>query len=520
MKTTVVDGEIVMVEGPHESTTRQGTQEAQGITKRPRFLPKKKKRKKTTTPKVKLSMNKRSKASVEEEGFEELAFEKDAAKKKASIEEEASEEEAMENDTPSKLQQLDMAFFGNVAPNEYSIEEEAGDVDVVVDSAKSTTNQMDCGEQVEEEKRKKCCNENCNEEAVVWPFKNAKRASRRIFGYCKSCNEVRLETMRVKRKESRGFISEEGARKKLYGWAQEAPVAFQECTEMPGYTADQVKLGFFNRDFLHSFVSAGRMMVGKEGTVSAAKHAWNAISHTSQPGSKTKPSGLYSLVGDELETPWEAKVGTMMGLRCDRHTNPHLFTLSYFVQMLKDELGITGEKSLQYKVKFGLVATVADYVQIPHQDCECNENNIHSWIFHVPICARGSYIYIWDVENMSKTLVHIPLGSFLVLREDVWHGGIVGGEGNVRVHGGIFEAWAFQSATKLTYPPANQGESLRNYKRAFDSVHNDQPIEYEKAISMVSDNQLEELEQMHQNICKSFPATTLFYAPLPLGEEN
>ena len=99
--------------------------------------------------------------------------------------------------------------------------------------------------------------------------------------------------MRVKRKESRVNISADLARKKLYGWGQEAPVCFQECKEMPGYTSDQVKMGFFNRDFLHSFVSAGRMMVGKEGTVAAAKHA---ISHTSQPGGKTKPSGLYSPV--------------------------------------------------------------------------------------------------------------------------------------------------------------------------------------------------------------------------------
>ena len=137
--------------------------------------------------------------------------------------------------------------------------------------------------------------------------------------------------MRVKRKESRGFISDNLARKKLYGWAQEAPVCFQECKEMPGYTSDQVKLGFFNRDFLHSFVSTGRMMVGKEGTVEAAKKAWHAISHTSQPGGKTKPSGLYSLVGDELEIPWEAKVGKMMGLRFNRHTNPHVYTLSYCV---------------------------------------------------------------------------------------------------------------------------------------------------------------------------------------------
>ena len=117
----------------------------------------------------------------------------------------------------------------------------------------------------------------------------------------------------------------------------------------------------------------------------------------------------------------------MMDLRCDRHTTPHLYTLSYFVQKLKDELDITGEKSLQYKLKFGLVATVADYVQIPHQDCKCNENNIHRWIFYVPMCARGSYIYIWDVKTMHKTLVHIPPGSFIVLREDVCYGGISGG---------------------------------------------------------------------------------------------
>ena len=84
----------------------------------------------------------------------------------------------------------------------------------------------------------------------------------------------------MKRKEGRGNISDKVARKKLYGWAQEAPVCFQECTEMPGYTLDQVKLGFFNRDFLHSFVSAQMMMVGKEGTVVAAKKSWNAISHT------------------------------------------------------------------------------------------------------------------------------------------------------------------------------------------------------------------------------------------------
>ena len=94
------------------------------------------------------------------------------------------------------------------------------------------------------------------------------------------------------------------------------------------------------------------------------------------------------------------------------------------------------------------------------------------------------------------------------------------GRGEYKSAWWIFEACAFQSASKLSYPPAKQGESLQKYREAFDAVHNNQPIDYKKDISMVSENQLEQLKQIYQNICKSFPATTLFYAPLPLGEEN
>ena len=214
----------------------------------------------------------------------------------------------------------------------------------------------------------------------------------------------------------------------------------------------------------------------------------------------------------------------MMGLSCDLHTNPHVFTLAHFVQSVKEELGIKGTNLLGYLVKIGLVATVADYVQMPHQDCDCR-NNQHSWIFHVPINEGGSYIYMWDVSDplgLKKTLVHIPLGSFLVLREDVWHSGIVGGEGNVRVHGGIFEAWAFNTTSQLVYPPVSKDNipNLKAYKKGFDDVHNKDPIDYENAVTMVSPKQAEQLKQMYLNLCKSFPVSTLFYAPLPHGDHD
>ena len=86
---------------------------------------------------------------------------------------------------------------------------------------------------------------------------------------------------------------------------------------MPCYSKDQVKLGFFSRDFLKEFVTAGRMMVGKESTVASAKAAvkWQAIAYTSQRDHKY--SGMYHLAKDELGKTWQTNVGKMMGLSCD-----------------------------------------------------------------------------------------------------------------------------------------------------------------------------------------------------------
>ena len=109
-----------------------------------------------------------------------------------------------------------------------------------------------------------------------------------------------------------------------------------------------------------------------------------------------------------------------------------------------------------------------------------------------------------------------------MLREDVWHSGIVGGEGNVRVHGGIFEAWAFNTTSLLTYPPVSKDQvpNLKAYKKGFDAVHNKDPIDYKNAITMVSDTQAQQLKLMYLNLCQSFPVSTLFYAPLPPGDHD
>ena len=91
-----------------------------------------------------------------------------------------------------------------------------------------------------------------------------------------------------------------------------------------------------------------------------------------------------------------------------------------------------------------------DYVQLSHLDCEVKEEN-HSWIFHVPICSRIIYLYVWGDLGNTKQLLKIPLGGFLALHDDVMHGGICGCPGNVRVHGGIFDSIAIETTNRLTY---------------------------------------------------------------------
>jgi len=100
---------------------------------------------------------------------------------------------------------------------------------------------------------------------------------------------------------------------------------------------------------------------------------------------------MYRLAEDELKKGWQQSAAAMMGTKINLTANQHIYALSFFVQKVKEEVGITGSGELDYKVKIGLVATVADYVQMPHLDRAMHANK-HSWIFHVPIYKYGMYL--------------------------------------------------------------------------------------------------------------------------------
>ena len=100
----------------------------------------------------------------------------------------------------------------------------------------------------------------------------------------------------------------------------------------------------------------------------------------------------------------------------------------------------------------GYVVTYKDYIQSPHLDI--NSSNLYSFMIHVPLCIEGGWIYVWergDGFNVNREMVHIPFGSMLVLRSDVWHGGIVGGKGNLRFHAAIMARDDLMSDDHLVY---------------------------------------------------------------------
>ena len=66
-------------------------------------------------------------------------------------------------------------------------------------------------------------------------------------------------------------------------------------------------------------------------------------------------------------------------------------------------------------------------------------------------------------------LVKITFGSILILREDVWHGGLIGGIGNVRLHNAIIANEHILSTKLLKYGSRNIKRELSGMKVDYSS---------------------------------------------------
>ena len=86
-----------------------------------------------------------------------------------------------------------------------------------------------------------------------------------------------------------------------------------------------------------------------------------------------------------------------------------------------------------YEETVEFIVTLDERLQIPHWDTEPSKDR-YGWIVHFPLTKEGSHINIWDESGQDCETFFIPFGGFLVLRDDVAHGGVFGDRGNLRAH--------------------------------------------------------------------------------------
>lgn len=65
----------------------------------------------------------------------------------------------------------------------------------------------------------------------------------------------------------------------------------------------------------------------------------------------------------------------------------------------------------------------------------------------VPLLLERSWLYVYDRE-MNDNMLHIPFGGYLVLRDDIYHGGFYDTPGNIRMqitllHKNYFDSFAY-----------------------------------------------------------------------------
>ena len=104
----------------------------------------------------------------------------------------------------------------------------------------------------------------------------------------------------------------------------------------------------------------------------------------------------------------------------------------------------------------------------------------------------------------------------MVLNDEVMHGGIYGGPGNVRVHGGIFDSIAIESTNKLTY---KLSASISIIIMEHNREHNvrGKEIDYSTATDLLGENVSDKLEKMIRVMRDEYITTNGFFDHLPPG---
>jgi hypothetical protein len=115
--------------------------------------------------------------------------------------------------------------------------------------------------------------------------------------------------------------------------------------------------------------------------------------------------------------------------------------------------------------------------QAPHIDdkgCFNKEERYRPFILHHPLCEEGSSIQIWlpnSTGTRSPTILHVPFGTALLLRGDVYHAGSYGSKGNLRFHAHLTPTQCTAEGRELGILNVDNNERLRETDLPAETVN-------------------------------------------------
>ena len=112
---------------------------------------------------------------------------------------------------------------------------------------------------------------------------------------------------------------------------------------------------------------------------------------------------------------------------------------SRYLNLGKEDIvgDVEGDKQRDYKIFPSFIATHTPYNQHFHIDDPSEDDD--SFFIHFALTHDGTYLRLLKRNESLETAtnvkkIHIPFGSFFVIRNNVYHSGVYGREGNVRMN--------------------------------------------------------------------------------------
>jgi hypothetical protein len=151
--------------------------------------------------------------------------------------------------------------------------------------------------------------------------------------------------------------------------------------------------------------------------------------------------------------------------------------LDSYMTTLSTAISSTTGWNMNYKTLCSILETEKAGHQAPHIDdkgCFNKEERYRPFILHHPLCEEGSSIQIWlpnSTGTRSPTILHVPFGTALLLRGDVYHAGSYGSKGNLRFHAHLTPTQCTAEGRELGILNVDNNERLRETDLPAETVN-------------------------------------------------